>query len=58
MVPSTASAHTVQLCVVDSGPVTTFYAGTYHDPSESSRVFRRANSLRGLAYGKTAEVFT
>ena len=35
MVPSTASAHTVQLCVVDSGPVTTFYAGTYHSPFEA-----------------------
>ena len=30
----------------------------YNPRAESSRVFRRANSLRGLAYGKTAEVFT
>jgi hypothetical protein len=26
-------------------------------PSEPSRVFRRANSLRGLAHGKTEKVF-
>ena len=30
----TASAHTVRICWKDSGGVTTFYAGTYHDPSE------------------------
>jgi cysteine-rich repeat protein len=34
LVPSTASAHTTKLCVVDSGGVTTFYAGSYHSPSE------------------------
>jgi hypothetical protein len=30
----TAQAHTVQICWQDVGGVTTFYAGTYHDPSE------------------------
>ena len=34
MVPSTASAHTTRICVVDNGAVTTFYAGSYHSPSE------------------------
>lgn len=31
---SLASAHTVQICWRDDGPVTTFYAGTYHSQSE------------------------
>jgi cysteine-rich repeat protein len=30
-----ASAHTVQICWRDAGGVTTFYAGTYHNPSEA-----------------------
>jgi cysteine-rich repeat protein len=34
MVPSVASAHTVRICWRDVGPVTTFYAGTYHSPFE------------------------
>ncbi len=34
MVPATASAHTTRICVVDNGAVTTFYAGSYHSPSE------------------------
>ncbi|WP_295802263.1 PKD domain-containing protein [uncultured Microbulbifer sp.] len=29
-----ASAHTVQICWRDDGSVTTFYAGTYHNPTE------------------------
>lgn len=34
LAPTDASAHTVQICWKDVGPVTTFYAGTYHSPSE------------------------
>jgi chitinase len=34
LVPAVASAHTVRICWKDVGPVTTFYAGTYHSPSE------------------------
>jgi cysteine-rich repeat protein len=34
LAPSEASAHTTQICVKDVGPVTTFYAGSYHSPSE------------------------
>ena len=34
MVPSTANAHTVQICWEDNGAVTTFYAGTYHSATE------------------------
>lgn len=30
-----AAAHTVEICWKDSGGVTTFYAGSYHDPSEA-----------------------
>ncbi len=33
-VPATASAHTVQICWMDNGGVTTFYAGTYHSAYE------------------------
>ena len=33
--PAAASAHTVQICWKDDGPVTTFYAGTYHSPFEA-----------------------
>ena len=33
-IAATASAHTVQICWKDDGAVTTFYAGTYHSPSE------------------------
>lgn len=29
-----AAAHTTEICWRDSGGVTTFYAGSYHDPSE------------------------
>ncbi len=32
--PSVASAHTIQICWQDNGGVTTFYAGTYHSPTE------------------------
>jgi len=32
--PAVASAHTVRICWQDVGPVTTFYAGTYHSPFE------------------------
>lgn len=34
MVPIVAEAHTVRICWQDVGAVTTFYAGTYHSPSE------------------------
>jgi cysteine-rich repeat protein len=34
LAPEAARAHTVQLCWKDDGAVTTFYAGTYHGPSE------------------------
>ncbi|MDO8413144.1 MAG: PKD domain-containing protein [Gallionellaceae bacterium] len=34
MVSVGASAHTVKICWKDVGPVTTFYAGTYHSPTE------------------------
>ena len=34
LAPTIASAHTVQICWRDAGGVTTFYAGTYHHPSE------------------------
>lgn len=34
MVPAVASAHTTKICWRDSGGVTTFYAGSYHSPSE------------------------
>lgn len=34
MVPSIASAHTVQICWEDDGAVTKFYAGSYHQTSE------------------------
>ena len=34
-VPATVSAHTVQICWRDSGGVTTFYAGTYHNASQA-----------------------
>jgi cysteine-rich repeat protein len=34
MAPAAASAHTVKICWKDVGPVTTFYAGTYHSPFE------------------------
>ena len=34
LMPAVASAHTVRICVKDDGAVTTFYAGTYHSPSE------------------------
>jgi hypothetical protein len=32
--PASASAHTTQICWRDSGGVTTFYAGSYHQPWE------------------------
>ena len=32
--PGIASAHTVEICWRDQNGVTTFYAGTYHSPSE------------------------
>lgn len=34
ILPAAASAHTVKICWQDVGPVTTFYAGTYHSPTE------------------------
>ena len=34
LAPSLASAHTVRICTRTVDGVTTFYAGTYHDPSE------------------------
>jgi cysteine-rich repeat protein len=34
-VATNASAHTVAICWKDDGAVTTFYAGSYHDPSEA-----------------------
>jgi len=34
MVSPVANAHTVQICWKDVGAVRTFYAGTYHSPSE------------------------
>jgi len=35
-VPAVASAHTIQICWNDVGATTTFYAGTYHNPSTPS----------------------
>ena len=32
--PAAASAHTTKICWQDVGPVTTFYAGSYHSPAE------------------------
>ncbi len=34
LAPAIASAHTTRICWRDSGGVTTFYAGSYHSPSE------------------------
>jgi cysteine-rich repeat protein len=35
MLPAEASAHTTRICWEDVGPVTTFYAGTYHSPFQA-----------------------